>query len=126
PRFAAIDRAAFASKHLYNAANYEPRQSFIFHCIYVSYPKLHQQMKDHDTYRALPATAAQQVLRTLDKNWQGFFAALADWKRDPSIFLGRPRLPGYKDKQKGRNLLTYSIQARSIPPCALAESAPPC
>ena len=29
PRFAAIDAAAFASKHLYNAANYVVRQSFI-------------------------------------------------------------------------------------------------
>ena len=30
PRFAAIDRAAFASKHLYNAATYEVRQAHIF------------------------------------------------------------------------------------------------
>ena len=29
-RYAAIDRAAFASKNLYNAANYELRQAFIF------------------------------------------------------------------------------------------------
>jgi putative transposase len=29
PRFVAIDTAAFASKNLYNAANYEVRQSFI-------------------------------------------------------------------------------------------------
>jgi putative transposase len=30
PRFAVIDAAAFASKNLYNAANYEIRQAF-FH-----------------------------------------------------------------------------------------------
>jgi putative transposase len=29
PRYAAIDRAAFASKNLYNAANYLVRQSYI-------------------------------------------------------------------------------------------------
>ena len=29
PRYAAIDAAAFASKNLYNAANYEYRQAFI-------------------------------------------------------------------------------------------------
>jgi len=29
PRYAVIDRAAFASKNLYNAALYEIRQSFI-------------------------------------------------------------------------------------------------
>ncbi len=29
PRYAMIDAAAFASKNLYNAANYELRQAFI-------------------------------------------------------------------------------------------------
>ncbi len=115
PRFAAIDRATFASKNLSHAANYELRQSFIFQGVYLSYPEMHQRLKDHEAYKALPAKVAQQVLRTLDKNWQGFFAALAAWKEDPSKFLGRPRLPRYKDKQQGRNLLIYTIQALSIP-----------
>jgi putative transposase len=29
--------------------------------------------------------------------------------------LGRPRLPGYKEKQTGRNLLVYPTQALSVP-----------
>src|SRR5258708_899216 len=115
PRFAAIDRAAFASKNLYNAANYELRQSYIFQGIYLSYPDMHQRMKSHEAYKALPAKVAQQVLRVLDKNWQSFFAALEAWKADPSKFLGRPHLPRYKDKQQGRNLLVYTIQALSVP-----------
>jgi putative transposase len=49
------------------------------------------------------------------KNQQSFFAALAAWKHDPSTFLGRPRLPHYKDKQTGRNLLVYTLQALSHP-----------
>jgi putative transposase len=115
PRFQAIDRAAFASKNLYNAANYELRQAFIFQGVYLSYPQMHQHMKDHGAYQALPAKVAQQVLRVLDKNWQSFFAALQAWREDPSKFLGRPRLPRYKDKQQGRNLLVYTIQALSLP-----------
>ena len=115
PRFQAIDRAAFASKNLYNAANYELRQAFIFQGVYLSYPQMHHRMKDHEAYQALPAKVAQQVLRVLDKNWQSFFAALAMWRVDPSKFLGRPRLPRYKDKQQGRNLLVYTIQALSLP-----------
>src|SRR5258708_5919842 len=114
-RFAAIDRAAFASKNLYNAANYALRQSYIFQSVYLSYPDMHQQMKDHEAYQALPAKVAQQVLRVLDKNWQSCFAALEAWKADPSKFLGQPRLPRYKDKQQGRNLLIYTIQALSLP-----------
>ena len=114
-RFASIDRAAFASKNLYNAANYELRQAFIFQGVYLSYPELHQRMKDHEAYKALPAKVAQQVLRVLDKNWQSFFAALEAWREDPSKFLGRPRLPRYKDKQQGRSLLVYTLQALSLP-----------
>jgi putative transposase len=115
PRFTAIDRAAFASKNLYNAANYLVSQSFIKECIYLNYQEMHRRMKDDDAYKALPAKVAQWVLRILDQNWQSFFAARAAWQEDPSQFLGRPKLPGYKEKQHGRNLLLYTIQALSIP-----------
>ncbi len=72
-------------------------------------------MKDHEAYKALPAKVAQWVLRLLDQNWQSYFAACAAWQKDPSKFLGHPKLPGYKDKQQGRNLLVYTTQALSVP-----------
>jgi putative transposase len=115
PRFAAIDAASFASKNLYNAANYIVRQSFIDGGAYLKYYEMHRRMKDHEAYQALPAKVAQWALRLLDQNWQSFFAALAAWQEDPSKFLGRPKLPGYKDKQQGRNLLVYTVQALSVP-----------
>jgi putative transposase len=114
-RFAAIDAAAFASKNLYNAANYMVRQSFIHTGVYLDYHKMHRRMKDHEAYKALPAKVAQWVLRLLDKNWQSYFAACVAWEADPARFLGHPKLPGYKDKQQGRNLLVYTIQALSVP-----------
>jgi putative transposase len=83
--------------------------------VYLDYQELHQRMKGHDTYRVWPAKVAQQVLRVLDNNWQSFFTTLAAWEQDPSTFLGRPTLPGYKDKHKGRNPLVYTIQALSLP-----------
>ena len=115
PRFMAIDSAAFAAKNLYNAANYMVRQSFILQAVNPNYPEMHQRMKGHDAYKALPAKVAQQVLRALDQNWQSFFAALAAWKESPAKFLGWPRLPRFKDKQKGRHLFVYTIQALSLP-----------
>lgn len=36
PRFGAIDAAAFASKNLYNAANYLVRQAFIHEGVYLN------------------------------------------------------------------------------------------
>ncbi|HEX3271865.1 MAG TPA: transposase [Ktedonobacterales bacterium] len=115
PRFAAIDAASFASKNLYNAANYVVRQSFIHEGVYLNYDEMHHRMKDHEVYQALPAKVAQWVLRLLEKNWLSYFAACAAWQADPSKFLGHPKLPGYKDKQRGRNLLIYTTQALSVP-----------
>jgi len=115
PRFAAIDAAAFASKNLYNVANYVVRQSFIHEGVYLNYHEMHRRMKDHEAYQTLPAKVAQWVLRLLDKNWQSFFEARSAWRKDPSKFLGQPKLPRYKDKRKGRNLLIYTTLALSIP-----------
>ncbi len=114
-RYEAIDQAAFASKNLYNAANYEIRQAFIFQGVYLNYHEMHRRMKSHEAYKVLPAKVAQQVLRILDKNWRSFFKAIAEFREHPEKFLGRPCLPKYKDKQKGRNLLVYTIQALSKP-----------
>src|SRR5258706_13508009 len=92
PRFAAIDAAAFASKNLYNAANYVVRQSFIHEGVYLNYPEMHRRMKDHEAYQALPAKVAQWVLRLLDKNWQRFFEALSALQANTSKFLERSTL----------------------------------
>src|SRR6266581_3416121 len=113
PRYTALDRAAFASKNLYNAALYEIRQSFIRSGMYLSYNKMDKIMQKHEAYKALPRKVSQQVLRLLDKNWKSFFKARDAWNEDPSKFLGRPRLPQYKDKTQGRNVLVYTIQAIS-------------
>jgi putative transposase len=52
-------------------------------------------------------------LIVLDRNWTSFFEALKAYEEDPSKFLGRPRLPKYKHKTEGRNILVYTIQAIS-------------
>jgi putative transposase len=113
PRFAAIDAAAFASKNLYNAALYVMRQAYIFEKRYLTYNEMDKRMQQHEAYKALPAKVAQQVLKQLDKNWQSFFEACKAYEEDPSKFLGRPRLPKYKHKTEGRNLLVYTEQAVS-------------
>jgi len=112
-RYLAIDRAAFASKNLYNAALYLVRQSFIHQGVYLSYPEVYHQMKMHEAYRGLPTKVSQQVMKLLDKNWKSYFAACHAYEEDPSKFSGHPKLPQYKDKQHGRNILVYTKQAIS-------------
>jgi putative transposase len=112
-RFALIDGLAFESKNLYNAANYVIRQSFVYGWGYINYNEMNRLMKSHQTYKALPAKVSQQILMILDKNWKSFFEAVKAYKVDDSKFTGRPKLPKYKDKVKGRNILVYTIQAIS-------------
>jgi putative transposase len=113
PRFAIIDAAAFKAKNLYNAATYLVRQAFIFEQRYIGYAELFQLLKHHDAYTALPRKVSNDILRQLDKNWRAFFAACETYREDPGKFTGRPKVPKYKDKTKGRFLLIYDIQAIS-------------
>ena len=112
-RYEAIDRVAFASKNLYNAALYEMRQAYIHQGYRIFFKELYHLMKSHEAYKALPAKVAQQVLMLLDKNWESYVEAVKAWNEDPSKFLGHPKLPKYKDKQKGRNILVFTVQAVS-------------
>jgi putative transposase len=123
-RFASIDRAAFASKNLYNAALYEMRQAFIFRGEYICYEELYHRMKAHEAYRMLPRKVSQQVLKQLDQAWKAYFAVCAEWREDPSKFLGHPKLPKYKDKQQGRNLLVYTVQALAKPALKRGQIVP--
>ncbi len=113
PRYKVIDDAAFKSKNLYNAALYEIRQAFIHEGKYLTYNEMDKRMQSHEAYKALPAKVSQQILMLLDKNWTSFFEGLEAYEKDPSKFTGRPRLPKYKHKMEGRNILIYSMQAIS-------------
>ena len=112
-QFEVIDRVAFASKNLYNATLYEMRQAYIHYGHRIFFSELYHLMKSHEAYKVLPAKVAQQVLRLLDKNWESYFEGVKAWNEDPSKFLGHPKLPKYKDKQKGRNILVFTVQAVS-------------
>src|SRR6266851_3749788 len=66
-----------------------------------------------EAYTALPAKVSQQILMVLDKNWTSFKEGLKAYEESPSKFTGRPKLPKYKHKTEGRNILIYTIQAIS-------------
>ena len=116
-RFAEIDAAAFASKNLWNAANYILRQAFIHQNRIVNFKDLYRTIKTTEAYCALPRKVSNQVLIQLKTAWTSYFKAVAAWKEEPDKFLGRPRLPKYKHKTNGRNILTYengAISKRSL------------
>ena len=111
PRFAVIDEAALKSKNLYNYALYTVRQKFIFEGVYLNYQTMDKLMQSNETYKTLPTKVSQQVLKLLDKNWISFFEACKAYREEPEKFTGRPKLPKYKHKTEGRNILIYTLQA---------------
>jgi putative transposase len=107
-----IDELCFKSKNLYNRANY---------CLRQSYTKTRKLPSEYELttkfasrlnvdYKALPAQTSQQIIKLLYKNWKSFFAITKDWNKNPSKYKGKPRLPNYKDKTKGRNILVFTNQ----------------
>jgi putative transposase len=124
--FKELDNLCFLSKNLYNKSNYIVRQEFIKtfkekeegkieHVNWIRYYELQKQLqnnKDFDYYQ-LPTKVSQHVLKTLDKNWKSFFKSVKDFKTNSIKYKGKPKLPNYKHKTKGRNILIYTIQAIS-------------
>jgi hypothetical protein len=51
PRYRRLDAAAFASKNLWNAANYLVRQSFIFQGVYLNNTAVFHLLKEHEAYQ---------------------------------------------------------------------------
>src|ERR1051326_9588080 len=98
---------AFASKNLWNMANYQVRQSFLFEQHYLNNAALFHVLKETEAYRALPSKVANQVLLQLHHAWTAFFAAMEAYREDPARFTGRPKHPNYLHKTQGRNLLIF-------------------
>lgn len=129
PMFEEVDKLAFLSKNLYNRGNYEIRQHLFKTGKILSYEKMDKLMQKEDSYKTLPSKVSQQILMLLDKNWKAWQSADKEYQKNHSSFLGKPRIPRYKDKVKGRNIkvvrggklppsthrLVYTVQALSKP-----------
>ncbi|MGB3757634.1 MAG: transposase, partial [Rivularia sp. (in: cyanobacteria)] len=78
-----------------------------------SFNQLYHQIKNGIDYKSLPAKVSQLVIKQVARSFKSFFAAIAAYQQDKSKFLGKPRLPSYKHKINGRNLICYNYQAIS-------------
>lgn len=113
--FKDCDDICFSSKNLYNKANYIIRNHFVTNGKYFNYYDINKIMittNDPD-YINMPRKVSNQTLRLLDKNWLSFFRSIKDYKKHPHKYKGRPKLPKYKDKTKGRYIVYYEKGAIS-------------
>lgn len=98
-----LDSLCFKSKNLYNYANYIIRQSFIEKEGIPKYKDLTFELKHSEAFKDLGSNSAQHTLKMLCRDWKSFMEGLKKYNKNPKGFLGRPRLPKYKDK-KGRHI----------------------
>ena len=107
-----IDELCFLSKNLYNYCNYLLRQEFFKNKTLPKEYNLTKQLasENQSDYRALPSQSSQQVVKLLFKNWKSYFKLLQSFKKNPNKFNGKPRLPNYKHKVKGRNIVVFTDQ----------------
>jgi putative transposase len=111
--FKEIDKMSFLSKNLFNSAVYLSRQAFFKNQPIPTWNQIYHALKKSDDYKALPSKVAQLVFRQVDKCFKSYKSAKEEYKKNPEKFLGEPKLPKYKHKLQGRNILTFNNQAVS-------------
>jgi putative transposase len=77
---------------------YTIRQEFLSNKKWIRYNELDKALQQTDAYHKLMSQPSQCTLQMVDRVWKSYFAAIKDWKKNPSKYLGMPKLPNYKDK----------------------------
>ena len=110
--WSSCDSICWNAKNLRNYANYIIRQEYIKNKKYLNYYVIEKILKElkPDCFKNFPAKLGQNVLRELDQNWKSYFAAIKEYRKNPQKFLGRPKIPGYKDSKHGRCGVNFDIQ----------------
>lgn len=111
--FAEIDNLSFFSKNIYKCTIYQCRQAFFFQQPIPTFNQLYRLLKNSIDYKGLPAKVSQLIIKQAHHTFKSYFAAKKAYKKDPSKFSVCPKLPRYKHKEKGRNILTYNYQVVS-------------
>ena len=112
-----LDELCFKSKNLYNTRLYIERQAFLEKdqslkgIKFIPEFTLINYLKESESFKALPCSISQQILKKVTQNFQSFFKAIKDYNKYPEKYLGRPKLPKYKDSKSGRFPLILNYNA---------------
>lgn len=114
--WSSCDSICWNAKNLRNYANYIIRQEYIKNKKYLNYFATKKKLKElkPDCFVKFPAKLGQRILMELDQNWKSYFAAIREYRKNPQKFLGKPKIPGYKDSKYGRTCVTFDTQRISI------------
>lgn len=107
-----FDEYCFKSKNVYNLANYTQRQLFIKGEKILKYGDLSKELNKSEGFKDLGSNSAQMTLKMVCQNWKSFFVAIKDYSKNPNKYLGKPKLPKYKDKNGRYIFIMTNMQAQ--------------
>ncbi|MBR1437861.1 MAG: transposase [Synergistaceae bacterium] len=109
--FSEFENLCRNANNLYNATMYCVRREFFAGMVltYEAVNKKFIQEKQADYY-SLPTKISQQIQRIVNCAWKSYFAEVKDYKKNPSKYLGKPRIPRYREK-RGLYVVPFTRQS---------------
>lgn len=108
----ACDQLCFKSKNMYNLCNYTIRQEFISTRKVLKYGDLNKMLQHTDAFMELGSNSAQMVTKMLCKAWKAFLVSVKDYSINPNKYLGKPRIPSYKNKDGRYTCVLTNVQSQ--------------
>ncbi|MCL1793862.1 MAG: hypothetical protein FWG34_08330 [Oscillospiraceae bacterium] len=108
-----LDGFCFKAKNLHNVALYRLREAYFEYDTNMTYGSMDKVLKLEKSvdYMNMPmAASAQGTLKAVLESWKSFWASVKAYGREPSRFLGRPKMPKYLHKAKGRAIVYLTNQ----------------
>ena len=98
PSYSKLDEMSRKANNLYNQCVYFAKHSDNLSEDLKLLDKVMKSFPDeHDNYRSFGyVVCAQRVLRLFQQNLRSYFAAINDYKKNPSKYTGRPRFPKFR------------------------------
>ncbi|MCL2014860.1 MAG: transposase [Defluviitaleaceae bacterium] len=122
--FDMFDEFCFKAKNLYNTVLYKLRQDYFANNLPVrqagarnNYYDMDKRLKQESSldYAQMPmAASAQWTVKSVFQNWQSFWNALTAYNDNPKRFSGRPKMPYYLHKTKGRAVINLTNQSVKV------------
>lgn len=114
-----LSEVAKQANNLYNACLYQVRHAFIKHSEFLNYAQCYKMFKtksdnrENMLYRKMGNTqTAQQTLKEVATIWGAWFKALKAYRKNPSKFTGKPRMPKYLPKGKRHTFFVTNQTAK--------------
>jgi len=102
------DRICYASKNLYNRSLYLLKQELETNGKMISFNDMYHLIKNEDCFKTLPNDISKYTLMQLNRQFMSYFKAIKSWKKNPKKFKGCPKLPNFKHKELGKNLVGFT------------------